>query len=88
MRVTVPLKLDKAADWRPVSRIFDWTLIPETGSEKPVSIAVRTATELPRPVAGEGSKQTLRIAMPWPSPTPKAPLFVWLRGETDGRANP
>src|ERR1035438_10054518 len=30
--------------------------------------------------------QTLRIAMPWPSPTPKAPLFVWLRGETEGRA--
>jgi hypothetical protein len=22
----------------------------------------------------------------WPSPTPKAPLFSWLRGETDGRA--
>jgi hypothetical protein len=44
------------------------------------------ATELPRPLVGEGSKQTLRIAMPWPSPTPKAPLVVWLRGETDGRA--
>jgi hypothetical protein len=42
--------------------------------------------ELPRPAAGEGSKQTLRIAMPWPSPTPKAPLYVWLRGESEGRA--
>jgi hypothetical protein len=44
------------------------------------------APELPRPIAGEGAKQTLRIAMPWPSPSPKAPLFVWLRGETAGRA--
>lgn len=42
--------------------------------------------ELPRPIAGEGAKQTLRIALPWPSPTPKAPLFIWLRGEKEGRA--
>jgi hypothetical protein len=43
-------------------------------------------TELPRPIAGDGAKQTLRIAVPWPAPTPKAPLFIWLRGETEGRA--
>lgn len=40
----------------------------------------------PRPIAGQGAKQTLRIALPWPSPAPKSPLFVWLRGETQGRA--
>jgi hypothetical protein len=45
-----------------------------------------TVPELPRPIAGEGAKQSLRISMPWPSPTPKSPLFVWLRGESEGRA--
>jgi hypothetical protein len=44
------------------------------------------ANELPRPIAGQGAKQTMHIAMPWPSPTPKAPLFVFLRGESQGRA--
>jgi hypothetical protein len=24
--------------------------------------------------------------MPWPSPTPKAPLYIWLREEMTGRA--
>jgi hypothetical protein len=44
------------------------------------------ATELPRAVAGEGAKQTMKLALPWPSPSPKAALYVWLRGETEGRA--
>ena len=44
------------------------------------------ATELPRPIAGQGAKQTLRIAIPWPSPAPKSPLIVFLRGESQGRA--
>ena len=44
------------------------------------------ATDIPRPIAGEGAKQTLRIAVPWPSPAPKAPLYIWLRGEQQGRA--
>jgi hypothetical protein len=62
---------------------FDLETIEKTGWDSRAGVA---APELPRPVAGEGARQTLRIAMPWPSPTPKAPLFVWLRGETDGRA--
>jgi hypothetical protein len=41
------------------------------------------------PVAGlpvpEGRKQTLRIQLPWPAPSPHAPLFVWFRGEASGR---
>ncbi len=41
---------------------------------------------LPAPVAGEGAKQVLRIVMPWPSPAPRSPLHVWLRGDTQGRA--
>lgn len=61
----------------------DLDTIEKTGWDNQMGVA---APELPRPAAGEGSKQTLRIAMPWPSPTPKAPLYVWLRGETEGRA--
>jgi hypothetical protein len=41
---------------------------------------------LPRPVAAQGPKQVLRIAMPWPAPSPRARLFIWMRGETAGRA--
>jgi hypothetical protein len=41
---------------------------------------------LPTPIAGDGNKQSLRIRVPWPSPTPRSPLFVWFRGEQDGRA--
>jgi len=62
---------------------FDLDTIEKTGWDNRAGVA---APELPKPAAGEGSKQTLRIAMPWPSPTPKAPLYVWLRGETEGRA--
>ncbi len=62
---------------------YDLDTIEKTGWAGSAGVA---ASELPRPAAGEGARQTLRIAMPWPSPTPKAPLFVWLRGETDGRA--
>ena len=40
---------------------------------------------IPAPVAGSGSEETLRISMPWPAPSPHAPLYVWLRGETAGR---
>jgi hypothetical protein len=62
---------------------FDLETIEKTGWQASAGLRV---TELPRPVAGEGARQTLRVAMPWPSPSPKAPLFVWLRGEADGRA--
>jgi hypothetical protein len=40
---------------------------------------------IPTPVAGDGQKQTLKIELPWPPPSPSAPLYVWLRGETEGR---
>ena len=48
-----------------------------------------TATEgievpgLPTPV---GSKQSLRVHLPWPSPAPHSPLYIWLRGDAEGRA--
>ena len=40
---------------------------------------------LPTPVGGDSRKQSLRIELPWPAPSPHAPLYVWFRGETDGR---
>ncbi len=41
---------------------------------------------LPSAIVGEGNKQSLRVVLPWPSPAPHAPLYIWLRGESDGRA--
>jgi hypothetical protein len=40
---------------------------------------------IPTPVAGTPEEQTLDIAMPWPPPSPQAPLYVWLEGESEGR---
>jgi hypothetical protein len=40
-------------------------------------------SDIPTPVSP--TRQTLRIAVPWPSPAPHAPLYIWLRGETAGR---
>ncbi|MCX6620479.1 MAG: hypothetical protein NTY38_05280 [Acidobacteria bacterium] len=40
---------------------------------------------LPSPVAGDARRQVMSIAVPWPSPAPRSPLYVWLRGETQGR---
>jgi hypothetical protein len=40
---------------------------------------------IPVPVAGPGNRETLRVAVPWPAPSPHAPLYIWLRGETQGR---
>ena len=40
---------------------------------------------LPAPLAGEGHKQSLKIRMRWPSPAPQSPLWVWLRGDKEGR---
>ncbi|SRR5579875_215318 len=62
---------------------FDLETIEKTGWDARTGVAV---PDLPRPLAGEGARQSLRIVMPWPAPSPKAPLFIFLRGETEGRA--
>ena len=41
--------------------------------------------EIPTPVPGNPQEQTPKIAIPWPPPAPKAPLYIWLRGETQAR---
>ena len=40
---------------------------------------------MPVPVAGDSQRQTLKVTVPWPSPSPRAPLYVWLQGEDKGR---
>jgi hypothetical protein len=42
-------------------------------------------TALPVPVGGDRRKQSLQIALPWPPPSPRAPLWVWFRGDEQGR---
>jgi hypothetical protein len=41
---------------------------------------------LPTPFGGDSRKQSLPIVLPWPPPSPHAPIFIWLRGESEGRA--
>ena len=43
--------------------------------------------ELPTLLAGEDQKQTLRISLPAPPVGADGPLYVWLRGESAGRAS-
>ena len=41
---------------------------------------------IPTPVPGSNpQEQTLKVELPWPPPSPHAPIYVWLRGETAGR---
>jgi hypothetical protein len=63
----------------------DLETIEKTGWDAANGLAVPGP---PRNVAGEGARETLRIVVPWPSPTPAAPLFMWLRGDTEGRPAP
>jgi hypothetical protein len=41
---------------------------------------------IPSPMVGAPRKQTLRIGLPWPAPSPRAPVYIWLHGESKGRA--
>ncbi|MBI4875000.1 MAG: hypothetical protein HY822_10255 [Acidobacteria bacterium] len=61
----------------------DLGLVRQTGWDAARGLAVPAP---PRGLAGEGDLQTLRVVVPWPSPAPLAPLFVWLPGDTVGRA--
>jgi len=41
---------------------------------------------IPTPVPGSTTReQTLKVGLPWPPPSPHAPIYVWLRGESTGR---
>jgi hypothetical protein len=41
---------------------------------------------IPSPMVGAPQKQSLRIGLPWPAPSPRAPVYIWLHGESKGRA--
>jgi len=60
----------------------DLELIAKVGWDISNGLAVDA---LPSPVAGQPLGQSLRILLPWPSPAPHAPLYIWLRGEAQGR---
>ena len=57
----------------------DLETIERMGWDTVTGIAV---TGVPRQA---GEKQTLRVVLPWPPPSPLAPLQVWLRGESQAR---
>jgi hypothetical protein len=61
----------------------DLETIEKTGWDAQNGIPVNS---IPAPVAGEPGKQTLRVTLPWPAPAPRAPVYIWLRGESEGRA--
>ena len=57
-------------------------MIERAGWDTHTGLAV---DDLPKPVASERDRQTLRVALPWPAPAPHAPVYIWLRGESEGR---
>ena len=61
----------------------DLQIIEKTGWDAKTGFPVQG---IPTPVPGSNSQeQTLKVELPWPPPSPHAPIYVWLRGETTGR---
>ncbi len=60
----------------------DLQIIEKTGWDPKTGYPVQG---IPTPVPGSAQDQTLKVELPWPPPSPHAPIYVWLRGETTGR---
>ena len=61
----------------------DLQIIEKTGWDDKNGFPVQG---IPTPVpGGTPQEQTLKVELPWPPPSPHAPIYVWLRGETSGR---
>lgn len=60
----------------------DLQMIEKTGWSPDTGYPVQG---IPTPVPGSSQQQTLKIEMPWPPPSPHAPIYIWLRGENTGR---
>ena len=60
----------------------DLEMISKVGWDKNNGVDVPS---LPAPIPGEGQKQSLSISLPDP-PSAQATLYIWLRGEKEGRA--
>ena len=63
-----------------ILRGTDLELIDKAGWEGQAGVSVSGA---PRSVDRE--MQSLRVALPWPPPSPLAPVSIWLRGDSQGR---
>lgn len=61
----------------------DLQIIAKTGWDAKTSEPVE---DIPTPVPGDPQEQTLKIAMPWPPPSPHAVLYILLTGEAQARA--
>ena len=62
---------------------IDLQIIEKTGWDAKAGYPVQG---IPTPVPGSNpQEQTLKVELPWPPPSPHAPIYVWLRGETMGR---
>ncbi len=75
---------DEKADANFIGKLTgtDLQVIAKVGWSPDGGIAV---LGLPAPVGGDSRKQSLQIALPWPPPSPRAPLWVWFRGDNQGR---
>lgn len=58
----------------------DLESIARAGWEAGKGVAVTSV-----PMSASRDTQTIRISLPWPPPSPRAPLYIWLRGDTEGR---
>jgi hypothetical protein len=63
-------------------RGFNLQMIAETGWNDRNGYPVQG---IPTPVPGSQQEQTLEIELPWPPPSPRAPVYIWLLGEAQGR---
>jgi len=61
---------------------IDLQIIEKTGWDAKTGYPVQG---IPTSVPGSPHEQTLKVELPWPPPSPHAPIYVWLRGETTGR---
>ena len=62
---------------------IDLQIIEKTGWDAKTGYPVQG---IPTPVPGSNpQEQTLKVELPWPPPSPHAPIYVWLRGESEGR---
>lgn len=61
-----------------ILRGTDLEVIEKAGWEGQPGVAVTAA---PKAASGAEPMQTLRVVLPWPPPSPLAPVAVWLRGD-------
>ena len=78
------LTTEKAGDASYVGTVdgHDLDVIEKVGWEATNGLPVDA---IPTPMPGEHPSQNLRVVLPWPAPGPHAPLYIWLRGESQGR---